>query len=195
MKSSLIRYKIGLLVLVVFSLLLVIIVVTQASATKQDSDTFKTANGIADKLNNYITTANTVPTSLTAAGVQQVPGTISYQKLSDASYQFCINYKTSTTNFSASTVETNLLTSAIGGSSYSSPSSGSNSQLYLDGTYHKGQNCQIVKPLLTFSSSSSSNNASDPFAKCNIIQDTTAWQLCISNATTSQSSKNTVFTH
>ncbi len=54
MKTALLKYKIGLQIIFVFSVIMVRFVVVQASGTKQDTKTNNAANDIADKLNTYV---------------------------------------------------------------------------------------------------------------------------------------------
>jgi hypothetical protein len=199
MKNSLLKYKIGLVLIAIFAIGLLVFVLSEASATKQDADTFNTASKIASKLNNYVASKQTIPSSLSAAGISDTPGAVSYKKLSDSKYSFCVTYKTKSTNFSASDVEANLLTSSIdsGGDAFSGQSS-DNTELFLDGTHNKGQQCQTVKPsIVDFNSgtpSTGSSGDSDPFAKCDSIQDNTAWQSCINQVDQGQQTDSSALT-
>ena len=143
MEKSLSKYKIGLLVLMVFAVAMAAIVLVQASATKADTKTNNTASNIADALNNYIDSNGTIPATLAGAGVKQVPSTISYQKLSDSSYKFCVTYKGNSSGFDATGVVSDLMTGSL---STDSGDSGGNTDLLIDSMYHKGANCQTVQP-------------------------------------------------
>ncbi|HEY8999351.1 MAG TPA: hypothetical protein VIM53_03455 [Candidatus Saccharimonadales bacterium] len=90
MRNSLFAYKVGLAAIGIFVLSLVVYVATQAGATKQDTQTYNAANSIAQKLNGYIDTQGTIPSSLQVAGATNVPPTVTYVKLSDSSYKFCV---------------------------------------------------------------------------------------------------------
>ena len=145
MHTSLTKYKIGLGVIGLFTVIITIWAVAQASATKQDNNTYNTANNIADKLNTYTDMNNFAPYSLTSIGINNLPSSITYYRLSDSSYRFCIDYKTSATDFSVSSTESDLITSSVGNSSTNdSLNYGNNGYLYIDTSHHKGNNCQVV---------------------------------------------------
>ena len=145
MHSSLTKYKIGLGVIGLFTVVITIWAVTQASATKQDNNTYNSANNISGKLYNYTDVHDIAPYSLASIGIYNPPSTITYSRLSNRSYRFCVNYKTSSTDFSVSSTESNLLTSNVGDSnSYDSSNYSNNSYLYIDTNHHKGNNCQVV---------------------------------------------------
>lgn len=142
MKTTLLKYKIGLLILFVFAVALVGLVLVQASGTKQDTKTNNAAQDIADKLNTYVSDNNTAPATLADTGAKNVPSTISYQKLSDTSYKFCATYKGNSSGFDASGVATDLMTGSVN----SMPNlPADNSELIIDSTYHKGANCQTIQ--------------------------------------------------
>lgn len=143
MKNSLNKYKIGLAVIAVFVFGLVVYVAIQASAAKEDNQTYKKATKIADKLNTY-TLTKSAPSSLSAIGITDVPDTISYTRLSSTRYKFCVTYKSDSSGFDASSVENQLLYSAYGSdSSYNSDYE--SSYLYLESTHKKGENCKTIK--------------------------------------------------
>jgi hypothetical protein len=150
-KGSLAKYKIGLGLIGVFVLVLLILVISQASGTKKDTDTYNQANNIANTLNNYLDTNDTVPSSLEEAGVNNVPSTITYQKLSDSKYKFCVDYQTTSSNFSASSVESNVINSGASGSLTSGSSTdgsltnSTETILIINTSHHKGMNCQTVE--------------------------------------------------
>lgn len=144
MKATLLKYKIGLGVLFAFALVLVGVVMVQASSTKQDTKTNNAAQAIADKLNTYTSDNDTVPATLADAGAKNVPSTISYTKLSDTSYKFCATYKGDSSGFDATGVATDLMTGSS--STDSTPNlPADKSELMIDSTYHKGANCQTVQ--------------------------------------------------
>jgi Tfp pilus assembly protein PilV len=161
MPSTLTRYKIGLAVLGLFSIGLLGMVLVQANGAKQDNTTYKKAQEVAQKLNAY-TLTKSVPSSLAAAGITDVPSTISYNQLSSTSYKFCVTYKTSSSGFDASNVQSELLSGgAVSSSSYYDSST--SSYLSVDSTHHKGQNCQTVKSY-SYDSSSLYNKYTDPYS-------------------------------
>jgi len=142
-QKSLLKYKIGFTILGIFTVVFLFMVISQAQATKDDSNTYNSASTISDTLNQYIIDSGVVPISLNSAGVHSVPSTISYQKLSDISFKFCVYYKTTSSGFDPSATVTNLLTSSLS-SNQTSPTD--NTYLYVDPTHHKGNNCQKINP-------------------------------------------------
>lgn len=146
MSQPITKYKIGLAVVGLFTVAITIWALAQAGATKQDNNTYNTANNIANKLNSYTESNDTAPYSLSYAGVNNPPSTITYTRLSDSSYRFCIYYKTASSNFDASSAESDLFTSSVSDSnSYSgSLDYGANGYLFIDTSHHKGNNCQVV---------------------------------------------------
>lgn len=143
MEKTLSKYKIGLLVLMLFAIAMTVLVLVQAGSTKTDTNTNNAASNIADTLNNYVDSNNTIPATLAEASVKNVPSTISYQKLSDSSYKFCVTYKGNSSGFDASGVASDLVTGSL---SSGFGSSSDNTELNIDSTYHKGVNCQTVQP-------------------------------------------------
>jgi type II secretory pathway pseudopilin PulG len=155
-QSKLRKYQIGLAAIALFTLIIVIVVLVQAGATKQDADTTKKADDIATKLEAYVSSNQKVPTSLDDVGVGDVPASISYQKLSDTSYKFCLTYKSASSGFDATSAVTELASGGQGSpdNSFSDSPSTATSYLYIPSTHHKGQNCQTIKPYLSSDSSS-----------------------------------------
>jgi hypothetical protein len=145
MPRGLNKYIVGLLVIGTFTFVLLIIMLVQAGGVRQDTKSYKAATKIADKLNDYTLDHNTVPTSLSSIGEKDVPDTISYERLSSTHFKFCVTYKSDSTNFSATDVETRLITGQSEDDYYSSLSDDETSYLYITGTHHKGDNCQTVK--------------------------------------------------
>jgi len=148
MRGSLAKFKLGLIIIGGFVIVLLVMVVTQASATKQDNNTYNRAGSIADTLNNYVDTKNTIPESLVAAGIYDAPATISYQKLSSSKYRFCVDYKTSASDFDVTNVEDNIIDPSSQANN-SAVDSQTNTDLFIDTSHHKGQNCQVVQPYIT----------------------------------------------
>ncbi len=168
MRSSLKAYKIGLGVLAIFAVGLAVYVFLQAGATKQDSKINDEANTISNTLNSYVDDNEIIPTTLAEAGIKNVPSTISYQRLSNSQYKFCITYKTTSSGFDATGTVTDMLT---GGQIYDSGGDFSdNSDLYISDTYHKGVNCQTVDPSWvgsTLDQSVTQNSGSNSQNVCN----------------------------
>lgn len=136
-------YKIGLLVLGIFAIGLVILTLTQAGKAKQDTKTSDAAQSIATKLNDYVNSNQTVPSSLTEAGIKSVPDTVTYTKQSDNTYKFCIKYQTSN-------IDTDVLSYWISRGMYggmgddTSPASPED-MLFVSPLHKKGNDCQTVK--------------------------------------------------
>lgn len=144
------KYYIGLAVLFVFSLILVFFVVSQAGNAKQDKKTTEKFDTIANKLDEYSYSNNSVPQSLSDIGVKDVPVTITYQKINEETYKICTTYSTESNVFDAGWF------ALLGGAFASSQPPESNDSKdtpkdFLDRTqsyYHKkGKTCQTVKPL------------------------------------------------
>jgi hypothetical protein len=147
-KNPLAKFKIGLAVLLVFSIVLLIIVVAEASSTKQDTETYNKATNIADSINSYIDANDVIPSSLSAASIYNVPSSVTYDQLSSTQYRFCVDYKTTSSNFSASNVETDLVTSALPQDNGADSTYSDNSYLYLNPSHHKGENCTTITPYI-----------------------------------------------
>jgi len=148
MQQALTKYKIGLLVIGLFTVAMVVVVLAQASAAKHDTDTYKTANTIADKLNGYTLDHETVPRSLSDANIDNPSTAITYTKLTDTQYKFCITYKTTSTNFDPGMLEGSLLLSGHTPEGFD----GYTSQDYLvvPTAHKKGSNCQTINLAASF---------------------------------------------
>ncbi|HSW80056.1 MAG TPA: hypothetical protein VLG47_04745 [Candidatus Saccharimonadales bacterium] len=146
MKKNYLGYKIGLAVIGIFVVGVAIFVMMQAGNTKKDADTDKAANKIAEKLNNYISTNNKIPDSLGQVGAASVPTTVTYTKLSDSKYKFCVNYKTTSSGYDATEAVYNVATGNT--LDTTPPDYNITSSLYIPSTHHKGANCQTIKPYL-----------------------------------------------
>lgn len=144
MKSPLLGYKLGLGILGGFTLALLIFVLVQANSTKQDLQTTKQANAIADMLNNYTLNNASVPGTLADADIKNIPSTISYQRQSATNYEFCITYRSAGGTFPLQTIfdgVTNTLT-GLGGTD--SPPSYNPSSLVIPDSHAKGKTCQTI---------------------------------------------------
>jgi len=139
-KRSLLKYRIGLGVIGFLTLIVCAVVLDLAGAHKQDAKTQAAANKIADQLNNYVDDRQKVPPTLAAAGIKNVPSTISYIKQSSDIYDFCVTYKGSSNGDGlAGAAQSFLATGSVNGSNYSGYS-----DLVIDPAYHSGKNCQVV---------------------------------------------------
>lgn len=172
-------YKLGLGVIGLFSLVLLIVVLVQASGAKADNLTQKDAQKVADQLNDYVEDEQTIPESLSAAGINDVPSAVRYEKLSKERYKFCVTYKAESSGFDAASVQEEVISGYYGVDYSDYESSYEESYLYLDSTHKKGENCKTIKPYLYSNSSyyddynndegssdSSSETYTDPSTGC-----------------------------
>jgi type II secretory pathway pseudopilin PulG len=155
------KYQIGLAILGVITVAMTSVVLVQAGDVKADGKTYAAAQQAATSLENYISSKQSVPASLSAAGVKDLPGSITYTKLSDSSYKFCATYRSaSNASYSAGDLTSSLLTGQYS-TQPSSQSYGTDSQstLLITSDHKKGDNCQTIKPSLYNSYNYSSSNA------------------------------------
>jgi hypothetical protein len=94
MRASLTPYKIGALIATLISVGIFVGGVHYAHLKQQDERTQNTAFNISDKLSVYADDKQQLPTSLGSAGINNVPSTISYKKISASSYRLCVTYAT-----------------------------------------------------------------------------------------------------
>lgn len=161
--KTLLKYKIGLGVILLFTIGMMVYVLMQTSAVKQDTETTKTARSIANKLENYVNTQQSIPSNLSTVGVNNTPSTITYTKLSPTKYKFCVTYKASNSGFNASSavqdVTTGYYSNRLQGGSYASKS-----YINISDNHKKGENCQTIEPILYGSfDDSQPNNSGDPY--------------------------------
>jgi type II secretory pathway pseudopilin PulG len=158
--QKLFYYKAGLGVIGLFTLGIFIFAVVQGASAKQDTQTDKAAQSIAAKLNDYVDTNQRLPKTLAEAGVHGNTTHITYTKLSDEKYKFCVDYKTASEDYTSS-VENVVGRGLYGDVSSPSGSSSSSSEdqysLYIGSSHKKGQNCQTVAPYMYSASSDSSS--------------------------------------
>lgn len=175
------KYLIGLGALMVFVVVLVVMVLVQAGGFKEDTKTYKAADAASQKLNDYVSSNQTIPSSLDEAGVKDVPSSISYTKLSSSKYKFCATYNSDSNGFDTAAVESDILTAQTGGTASSDTFTGSSSNydLYISPTHHKGANCQTVEPYIyggggggcTYPQNDSSDQAFNNYYDCIYNQD------------------------
>lgn len=147
--AKLFKYKIGLAVLGLFTIFMIVWVAVQGNYVKQDQKTFEAATKIAEDLNAYVDDKQAIPSSLAEASIHDVPSAISYSRLSDEQYKFCVTYKAD--NEYSSFDLTSTLTEVLR-QYYSGENDYEAAELYISPLYQKGENCQTIKPYL-FSSS------------------------------------------
>jgi type II secretory pathway pseudopilin PulG len=163
MQDRLAKYKIGLAVIGLFTLVILIMVLAQAGAAKQDKETYDKANKVANKLNSYIDDKQRIPASLNVTGVKDIPDTITYKRISTTKYRFCVTYKADSSGFNATDIETQLIYGAYGGGDYDSYKP--DDFLYIDSHHKKGENCQTIKPYIY------QENTYDDYYQGSTIQD------------------------
>ncbi len=145
------KYYVGLALLVVFAAGLVGYTIVSGADAKSDKKTTEAVMKIAPKLDEFVNTKGSIPDKLSEIdGVGSVPTTITYKKLSEEKYKFCVVYKTEASGFDAGV--TGIFTGALYGSALSGadyPASESYFDYYsLTYNHKKGENCQTVKPYL-----------------------------------------------
>lgn len=147
MHTSLTRYKIGLLVLSVLLLVLVGYVIVSGASQRQDNITQAKAETIANKLNDYTLDKSAVPENLEEIKITDVPSTISYQKKSDVSYEFCATFVHASNDTPATSLGDVVSGAALGayGASYDSYKDSSSSSYLTIGSHTKGKNCQTIE--------------------------------------------------
>ncbi len=145
------KYYIGLLLLAALTLGLTIFTVQKGMAGKQDKQTESKAKEIAEQLNDYVDDNNQIPESLDAAGARDVPATITYTKLSDERYKFCVTYKSASRGYGVGTSEVLLgaLSRGAGDFEIDYPDDYEPSYLYLGYGHKEGENCQTIKPYIS----------------------------------------------
>lgn len=205
-------YQIGLAVIGFFTLILVIMLLTQASSVKKDNLTSQKAQEVADKLNAYTENHSSVPSSLDALNVQNVPDTITYTRIDNGSYKFCATYNAASQGFSTDGIGA---LSGTGLGSLSQPQSSfydsqyDTSYLYVSSDHKKGDNCQTIKlysydPYNSGSSSNlfstpgasgSSSSSGDPYAVCASIVDDTAYYQCLDKVDAQQQQQSKTLTN
>lgn len=151
------KYYIGLMALGLFTVGIAVYVLVMGVQARQDVKTEKAATKAAEKLNNYVSSKQKIPSSLKEAGVSDVPSTITYTKISNEKYKFCVTYKADKGYGSGdvTTALTGAATSKLYGSSYPELDDESEeSYLYLNYTHKKGEECHTIKPYIYSSSSS-----------------------------------------
>lgn len=154
--KALTPYKIGLAVMGLLTVTLFTVVLTQANSAKQDNKTNKAVTDIVSKLNDYISVGQQIPNDLAAAKIKDVPSSVSYKKISDMSYKFCVTYQSQASGYDGATniVEDILYRGLNGGSYPAEPyyndqvTSDDHSYLYAPQDYKKGENCQTITPYL-----------------------------------------------
>lgn len=139
-------YQIGLAVLGLFAVSMAIVLVVQSGAFKEDTQTYKTAEKAAEKLDNYIYEKDEIPKSLKDAGISEDNSNISYKKLSDEKYEFCVTYRAKSEGADIGSVIADAMygsfEDAYGDEDYE-PSS-----LYLSSSHNRGKDCQTIKPYI-----------------------------------------------
>jgi hypothetical protein len=147
--DKLFKYKIGLAVIGVFTIGITVAALVLAGGAKQDTETEKAANRVATKLDAYIMKNYRIPDKLSDTGAaSKDTKNITYKKLSESQYEFCVIYKTASSGYTNpvdQVVSRGMYDSYGGSSSYGSDGTES-SYLYISTTHKKGPNCQKIMP-------------------------------------------------
>lgn len=144
------KYYLGFLVLTVLTVFATIYTLAQGEAGKKDEETAKKVEKIAPELDEYIYQENKIPQSLDAAGIKDVPSTITYTKLDEERFKFCATFQRASGSFDAGPF------AFLTGLAFRAPEPEDDSgeeRTYFDyytlSYFHKkGENCQTVKPML-----------------------------------------------
>jgi hypothetical protein len=142
------KYYIGLAVLAFLALGAVGYTISQGSSAKKDKQTNDKFKEVASKLDPYTYNGSSLPSSLSAVGLKDIPPTIQYTKVSSTKFKLCVTYYNNSNLFDSGWY------SLLGG--YTSTTSDSNSSLqqtdtkaYIDTmviySHKKGENCQTVQ--------------------------------------------------
>jgi hypothetical protein len=94
--AGLAGYKIGLLTIGIFSVVLLGIAGRQAYLSQQDKLTSQAVQQLAGKLDSYIGQQSKVPVSTAVAGMGSLPASVTYQKQSATTYRVCATYHSAT---------------------------------------------------------------------------------------------------
>lgn len=147
--NSLRKYFAGIFVLGFLIVILAVYVLIAGASGKQDNITLKAAKDAAEKLNNYVSEKNEIPSFLDEAGVKNAPSTIRYTKKSSSEFEFCASYNKS------NKVNIGGIDQILAGMTVSGQTENSgyyddydSSYLYIDGQYKAGENCQTIKPYI-----------------------------------------------
>lgn len=166
------KYYIGLIVIGILVLGLGGYVIAQGSGSKQDKQSEKKAQEIAEALDRYVSDKQSIPSSLDEVGVRNVPKTISYRKVSESEYEVCVDYKAASTySYGAGGIISGLIYGRYAGSyPYESSDYGGSlykpSSLYYYGNHKKGKVCQTAQPYMYgsyYDKSYLQNNNSDNY--------------------------------
>jgi hypothetical protein len=186
MKDKLFAYKIGLAIVGLFTIVVFLFVLLQAGNAKKDADLTKRANEIANKLNEHMYSASDLPNSLEEAGVKDVPSSITYKKISNETYTFCVDYKSKSSGFDPSNALSSVVSGYYGGG-YNSYSDEQTS-LYILPDHKEGKNCQTVKPYLY--SVNSTDDSTAPYELCGVDYNYSWASLPVQQVTAKSGSSN-----
>lgn len=154
MHNSLVRYKLGLLVLFVLLIALLGYVIVGSASRRQDNITEAKAHAIANKLNDITLDKSNVPESLDELKITDVPSTITYQKKSETTYEFCATYKHDSNDTPATSLGDVITGAALAPYGAGLDDFGEyqdNSYLRID-KHKKGKNCQTIETYSTYKS-------------------------------------------
>jgi len=92
-RPKLLKYYLFFGVLMLAAIAAVAFTISTASDSKTDKATAEKISEISTKLDTFISNNSQVPATLDDAGVNNVPSSISYKKISDSEYKICATYK------------------------------------------------------------------------------------------------------
>lgn len=170
-KKSMKKYYIGLMALGLFTIGIAIYVLMMGVQARQDVKTEKAATKAVEKLNSYVSSKQKIPANLKEAGVKDVPSTITYSKLSEEKYKFCVTYKADKGYGSGDITSalTGAATSQMYGDYPAPETPEEETYLYLSYTHKKGEECHTIKPYIysfdTYNDSSTETDICSPTYK------------------------------
>ncbi len=149
-KNKLLKYYVGIGVLVIFTLGLAIFVSSQGSQQKKDKQVNAAAIQIAEDLNEYIEEKQKIPDALSDVSNVNIPEEVTYTKKQD-SYEFCVSYNSdSSSGLSADSIVSQGLSGSYGGvGRYEYESRYKPSTLYVSSySWSEGEKCYEVEPII-----------------------------------------------
>lgn len=153
------KYYVGFSILGVLTLILFVYVFIQGADYKKDKAANAAAVEIAEDLNAYIRTQQTIPENLSDAYSGDIPQEISFEKESDKRYRFCVTYASqSGPNLDAQSIVYQGLSGSFANQPSDYESSYTPSSLYISSySWAAGEKCYTVEPSLYYRSSNFNN--------------------------------------
>lgn len=139
-KPRLYGYYIFFVLLMAFTAAAVIYTLSKAGAAKADSVTAAKTLEISSQLQSYLNKYNSLPPTIDDAGVNSVPSSISYAKITGG-YMLCVNYKNAAIHNPFSSVPLRASGLSFNGQMTGQSTVDINKLVYL---HKSGQNCQKI---------------------------------------------------